>query len=103
LKKKSQPPTEEEKQFLRTFQRLPGQLILTNYRLLFVPHVAAKYHSYYKSQPSFVKHFFNVTLGYISRCEKQVSVMPDNQRQNQNYYNASQVQNFIEIHTKDSR
>ena len=58
---------------------------------------------YYKNQPSFVKQFFNVPMGNISRCEKQVSVIPDNQRQNQNYYNANQTQNFIEIHTKDGR
>jgi len=50
-----------------------------------------------------VKQFFNVPLSTVGRCEKQVSVIPDNQRQNQNYYNANQVQNFIEIHTKDAR
>jgi len=97
------PPADDEKQFLRAFQRLPGQLVITNYRLLFVPHVAAKYHMYYNNQPSFVKHYFNVPLGYVSRCEKQVLIIQENQSQNQNYYNANQTQNFIEIYTKDGR
>ena len=52
------------------FQKLPGQLILTNYRLLFVAKIHMKYSKYLNNQPNFVKEYFNIPLGLINRCEK---------------------------------
>ena len=49
LKKKSNPPAEDEKAFIRAFHKLQGQLVLTNYRLLFIPKVPVKHQGYWES------------------------------------------------------
>ena len=49
-------------------------MVLTNYRLLFVPKISLKLKQYFNAQPQFVKEFFNIPLGLISRCERFISV-----------------------------
>jgi hypothetical protein len=49
-------------------------MVLTNYRLLYVPKITLKLKQYFNAQPKFVKEFFNIPLGFINRCERYISV-----------------------------
>ena len=68
---------------------LDGELIVTNYKLVFKPATKSETH------PAFLSDFLTVTLGLIIRAEKKVI---ETKKGQQKYYNA-----WIEVQTKDHR
>ena len=83
--------------FEKFFRKIQGYIVLTNYRLLFIPKPDQALLNQMTRQHKFVKEFFNIPLGYISRIEKQLNLQQDN------YANNQSNKNFIEIFTKDNR
>ena len=56
--------------FEKFFRKIQGYIVLTNYRLLFIPKPDQALLNQMTRQHKFVKEFFNIPLGYISRIEK---------------------------------
>ena len=91
------------KHFLRYFKNLPGQIVVTNFRVLFIPKLEEiKYKTLMDRQPHYVKEYFNVPFGFINRCERTVNIYNDPNKKKTAYDN-NLPQNFIEIYTKDNR
>ena len=91
------------KSFTKCFKSLPGQLVITNFRLLIVPKLDnLDLQRAYHKQPNFVREFFNIPIGMISRVEHSINIQLDSSKGQKYNYN-QQGQNFIEIHTKDNR
>jgi hypothetical protein len=58
--------------FVQLFKRLKCKIVLTNYRFLFIPHFSEiGVSDLYSSQPDFVREYFNIPLGLVTRIEKQ--------------------------------
>lgn len=63
-----------DKVFVKYFKNLTGKLVITNYRLLFIPLFDMNSQKYYQTQGRFVKEFFSIPLGMVSRCERQLNL-----------------------------
>ena len=89
--------------FIKCFKSLPGQLVITNFRLLIVPKLdTLDLQRAYHRQPNFVREFFNIPIGMISRVDSSINIQLDSSKGQKYTYNQS-GQNQIEIHTKDNR
>lgn len=75
-----------DENFMKQFASINGQLILTNYRLLFITNLDSQYATIMRKQPFFVREFFNIPLAYINRVERTVNIYNDNTKTNK--YNA---------------
>lgn len=62
--------TNADKNFVKYFKNLTGKLVITNYRLLFIPLFEMNSQKYYQTQGKFVKEFFSIPLGMVARCER---------------------------------
>ena len=63
-----------DKNFVKYFKNLTGKLVITNYRLLFIPLFDMNTQKYYQTQGKFVKEFFSIPLGMVARCERQLNL-----------------------------
>ena len=76
--------------FHKFFKFINGHIVITNYRLLFVPILEQlNLQPIWQKQPQFVKNFFNIPLGYISRCEKNINPLLENPKSGKYAYNNS--------------
>ena len=60
------------------FKFMEVSVIITNYRIIFEPVFKLQELEYFfGKQPSFVTKYFEVPLGQVSRCEKQLNPVLD--------------------------
>lgn len=75
---------------IKTFQTmLLGNLVITNYRVLFVINTQKDkyFEKMIQGQAGFVHEFFNVPIGMISKIDKFLNLALDNKNQNKYNYN----------------
>lgn len=95
--------SKKNQNFFRYFNNLSGHLVLTNFRLLFLPTLDLEFQTQMRRQPNFVREFFNIPLGLISRIEKTVSMPNDPSKVNKYNAYSNQPVNYLEVYTKDMR
>ena len=93
---------------LKTFQNMCGNLVITNYRIVFVVSSTQKdkyFEQMMRGQPNIVYDFFNIPIAYIGKIDKQLNLALETKNQNKYNYNNNQrdSQNQIDLYTKDNR
>jgi hypothetical protein len=61
------------RKLMKAFTHQYGTLVITNYRIVFVPTVSLKdanFEKYMTAQPRFVHEFFNLPIGLINRLDR---------------------------------
>ena len=67
-----------------------GNLVITNYRIVFVVSSTQKdkyFEQMMRGQPNFVYDFFNIPIAYIGKIDKQLNLALEMKNQNKYNYN----------------